>query len=137
MPAHSSHILQPLDVGCFAGLKRSYGSLVEQKNGLGVNHIDKQDFLPPYQQAHAKALHEKNIKSGFAATGLVPYDPDRVLSTLHAQIHTPSSQLQPQQPSPYTATTPHNLLQLQQQIELLQQQLKRRTHSPPTPTNQA
>ena len=25
MPAHSSHLLQPLDVGCFAVLKRSYG----------------------------------------------------------------------------------------------------------------
>ena len=25
MPPHSSHILQPLDVGCFSVLKRSYG----------------------------------------------------------------------------------------------------------------
>jgi hypothetical protein len=25
MPPHSSHLLQPLDISCFAGLKRSYG----------------------------------------------------------------------------------------------------------------
>ena len=25
MPAHSSHLLQPLDVGCFSALKRFYG----------------------------------------------------------------------------------------------------------------
>ena len=29
MPAHSSHLLQPLDVGCFAVLKRTYGRLVD------------------------------------------------------------------------------------------------------------
>jgi hypothetical protein len=28
MPAHSSHLLQPLDVGCFGPLKRTYGGLV-------------------------------------------------------------------------------------------------------------
>ena len=48
MPAHSSHLLQPLDVGCFSVLKRSYGRLVEKQMGLGVNHIDKQDFLSLY-----------------------------------------------------------------------------------------
>jgi len=83
MPAHSSHLLQPLDVGCFSVLKRSYGRLVEQKMSLGVNHINKQEFLPLYQQARAEALHEKNVQSGFAATGLVPYEPDCVLSLFH------------------------------------------------------
>lgn len=29
MPPHSSHLLQPLDVGCFTVLKRAYGELVE------------------------------------------------------------------------------------------------------------
>jgi len=28
MPAHSSHLLQPLDVGCFSPLKQTYGRLV-------------------------------------------------------------------------------------------------------------
>lgn len=27
MPAHSSHLLQPLEIGCFAVLKRSYSRL--------------------------------------------------------------------------------------------------------------
>jgi hypothetical protein len=95
MPPHSSHLLQPLDVGCFSVLKRSYGRLVEQKMSLGVNHIDKHEFLPLYQQARAEALHESNLRSGFAATGPVPYEPDRVLSLLHAQYHTPSPKLHP------------------------------------------
>jgi hypothetical protein len=136
MPAHSSHLLQPLDVGCFAALKRSYGRQVEQKMGLGINHIDKQDFLPLYQQARAEALHERNVRSGFAATGLIPYKPERVLSLLHALVRTPSPQLQPQ-PDTYTTATPHNITQLQQQTELVQQYLKRRTQSPPSPVDQA
>ena len=44
MPSHSSHLLQPLNVGCFAPLKRSYGRLVENQMRLGINHIDKIDF---------------------------------------------------------------------------------------------
>jgi hypothetical protein len=45
IPPHSSHLLQPLDVGCFGPLKRAYRGLVEQKMPLGHNHIDKFDFL--------------------------------------------------------------------------------------------
>jgi hypothetical protein len=51
MPPHSSHLLQPLDVGCFGLLKRAYGGLVEAKMRLGYNHIDKLDFLKAYPAA--------------------------------------------------------------------------------------
>ena len=51
MPAHSSHLLQPLDIGCFAVLKRAYSQMVEIKMRLGINHIDKLDFLEAYPQA--------------------------------------------------------------------------------------
>ena len=137
MPAHSSHLLQPLDVGCFSVLKRSYGRLVEKQMGLGVNHIDKQDFLSLYQQARIEALHTKNVQSGFVATGLVPYEPDRVLSLLHAQFHTPSPQLRPQIQPVWTVETPHDITELQNQTALITQYLKRRTQSPPTPTQKA
>jgi hypothetical protein len=36
MPAHSSHLLQPLDIGCFSPLKRAYGSLIEKLARLGI-----------------------------------------------------------------------------------------------------
>jgi hypothetical protein len=48
MPPHSSHLLQPLNVGCFAVLKSAYSRLVEQKMGLSVNHINKVEFLTLY-----------------------------------------------------------------------------------------
>jgi hypothetical protein len=137
MPPHSSHLLQPLDVGCFSVLKRSYGKRVETLMSVGVNQIDKQEFLSIYQQARAEALHQNNVRSGFAATGLVPYNPDRVLSLLHAQYHTPSPQLRPQTQTAWTAETPHDIVELEHQTKLIKQYLRRRTQSPPSPTEQA
>jgi hypothetical protein len=137
MPPHSSHLLQPLDVGCFAVLKRSYGRLVEHKMSLGVNHIDKLDFLALYRQARAQSLSEANIKSGFRGTGLVPYDPSAVLSFLPIVYRTPSPLIPPLQPPQWTTETPHNVVELQQQTNLIKQYLKRRTQSPPTPTERA
>jgi hypothetical protein len=137
MPPHSSHLLQPLDVGCFAVLKRSYGRLVEHKMSLGINHIDKLDFLTLYQQARAQSLSEANIKSGFRGTGLVPYDPSAILSLLPAVHRTPSPLMHPLQPPQWTTETPHNIIELQQQTDLIKQYLKRRTQSPPTPTERA
>jgi hypothetical protein len=51
MPAHSSHILQPLDIGCFAVLKRAYSRFISDLARVGYNHIDKLDFLEDYQRA--------------------------------------------------------------------------------------
>ena len=83
MPPHSSHLLQPLDVGCFAVLKRSYGRQIEEYIHNGANHINKRDFLKVYYTAHIESMSLANIQSSFAATGLVPHDPERVLLKLH------------------------------------------------------
>lgn len=37
-----------------------------------------------------------NITSSFAATGVVPYDPDRVLAMLNVQIQTLTSSIIPE-----------------------------------------
>jgi hypothetical protein len=135
MPAHSSHLLQPLDVGCFSALKQTYRRGVEQILFGSINHIDKHEFLPLYKQARQTALHQDNIRAGFAATGLVPYNPDRVLSQLHAEYQTPLPC--PPSNASWAAETPYNIAELQQQTALLKRYLKRRTHSPPSPTEQA
>ena len=137
MPPHSSHLLQPLNVGCFSVLKQSYGRFVEESMSLGVNHIDKQDFLSLYQQARTEALHERNIQSGFAATSLVPYKPDCVSSLLQTQLRTPSPELRPLTQPAWIAETPHDTTDVQNQAKLIAQYLKRRTQSPPSPTERA
>jgi hypothetical protein len=86
MPAHTSHILQPLDVSCFGPLKKAYGSQIENKMRLGINHITKEEFLPAFFIAYQQTMTTRNITSGFRATGLVLFDPERVLENLSPVI---------------------------------------------------
>ena len=83
MPPHSSHLLQPLDVSCFAVLKRSYRRQIEDLMRVGVNHINKSDFLLAYCIACTESITSNTVRSRFAATGLVPHDLERVLSKLN------------------------------------------------------
>jgi hypothetical protein len=90
MPAHSSHLLQPLDVACFAPLKRAYGGLVESLTRNGIDHIDKLDFLTAYPEARFQAFKDTSIQNSFRATGLVPFNPALVLSKVNIRIKTPT-----------------------------------------------
>ena len=113
MPPHSSHLHQPLDVGCFSVLKRSYGDLVKAKTALGLYHIDKSIFLELIPDARKKTFNTKNIKSGFAATGLIPFNPNRVLTRLHIKIRTPSPpSIFEQSNSILPLKTPSNIIEL-------------------------
>jgi hypothetical protein len=69
MPAHSSHLLQTCDVGCFAALKRLYGRQIEGYMRNGVNHIDKHDFLQAYLIARTESMSIANIQSGLQLQG--------------------------------------------------------------------
>ncbi|KAM4061786.1 DDE superfamily endonuclease [Hirsutella rhossiliensis] len=135
MPAHSSHLLQPLDVGCFSPLKTIYGRKVQEKMLAGIHHIDKQDFLPMYLDARRQALSPSNIRSGFMATGLFPFDPNRVLSRLQVQVDKVGNDHGDKNtPSPNksleAAKTPHNVNQLTTHAERLLQRRPQNTDSP-------
>lgn len=88
MPANSSHLLQPLEVACFAALKREYGRLVETQIRDGLDSIYYSVFLFDYPEARFEAYPDTAIQNGFKATGLVPFDPDQVLSRLSTQLKT-------------------------------------------------
>jgi hypothetical protein len=84
MPSHASHLLQPLNVGCFAVVKRAYGRFISDLARRGYNHIDKFDFLDDYQRARLEAFQKPStIQNSFAASGLVPVNAERVLSKLN------------------------------------------------------
>ena len=134
MPPHSSHLLQPCDVSFFAVLKRRYGQQIQGYMRRGTHHIDKQDFLQAYLIARTEAASIANIQSGFAATGLVPHDPERVLSKLYTQLKTPTppSSSHAQAPQPWQFQTPHDTIQLELQARAIQNNAVL-----PTPENQA
>ncbi|EED16659.1 conserved hypothetical protein [Talaromyces stipitatus ATCC 10500] len=130
MPPHSSHLFQPLDVGCFPVLKRHYGQLVEQRMRLGFNHIDKMDFLMAFPQARTVAYKAQTIWNSFAATGLVPFNPDRVTQQLNIQLKTPTP---PPSRSSNTQSsclqTPQNPRQFKRQMTTIKKRIGRRTRS--------
>ena len=87
MPPHLSHLLQPLDVGCFAVLKHTYGCFVSDLAHIGYNHINKFDFLDDYQCAQLEAFQQPAIiQNSFAASGLMPVNAEWVLSKLNISL---------------------------------------------------
>jgi hypothetical protein len=63
----------------FASLKTAYRDEVDRLERGGVNTIGKQHFTALFSPAREKAFTPKNIKAGFAASGLFPLNPERVL----------------------------------------------------------
>lgn len=79
LPSHTSHKLQPCDVGIFGPLKTAYREQVEQLFRGGANTVGKQHFTLLYDRARNAAFTPENIKSAWRKAGLFPFDPDRVL----------------------------------------------------------
>jgi hypothetical protein len=130
MPPHTSHLLQPLDVSCYSPLKVIYGHEASELARQGVYHVDKLEFLWIYQKVRPTALSESNIRSGFRATGLIPYCPERVLDHLTV-VRTPSPLgTTAASEEPWIAETPRTTDQLQQQARLVKDLLRRQSQSP-------
>ena len=103
---------------------------------LGFNHINKHDFLTAFPTARTMAYKAENIRNGFAATGLVPFDPDRVYQQLDIQIRTPTpprSQGSNSQSSCFQ--TPHNPRQIQHEATAIKALFGQHVTIPTSPIN--
>jgi hypothetical protein len=130
MPPHTSHLLQPLDVGCFSSLKRAYGLEVAELAREGVYHINKINFLTIYTKICLTVLTQQNIFRGFRATGLIPYCLDYVLSSLTV-ARTPSPPATTAANTvAWVAETPRTVAQVEQQARHLLDLLCRQLQSP-------
>ena len=90
MPPHSSYLVQPLDVGCFGPLKKAYGYQIEELIRMYITHITKLEFLCAFKEAFFTSFTDKNIQGAFAGAGLIPYDPERVISKMDIRLRTPT-----------------------------------------------
>ncbi|SMY20851.1 unnamed protein product [Zymoseptoria tritici ST99CH_1A5] len=95
LPSHSTHLLQPLDVGIFGPLKAAYSStLLRLMAEEGLTQVNKEDFLEVYTEMRAMVFDKLNITASFRATGISPVDAQAVLSklppTLTADISPPA-----------------------------------------------
>jgi len=98
LPAHTTHRLQPLDVGIFGPLATAMARRCDQVLQDTGAKIPVQDFVKEYMVAHDEAFKAKTIKKAFKNSGIRPFNPNifteadyapsRVSSTL---AHTPST----------------------------------------------
>ena len=57
---------------------------------MHINHVSKLEFLYAFRAAFFASITRINIQGGFAGAGLVPYDPERVISKLDVKLRTPT-----------------------------------------------
>ena len=134
MPPHSSHILQPLDAGCFGPLKKAYGREIEGLMRSHITPISKANhFLPAFFAAFRFEMTESNIKGAFRGAGLIPLDPGSVLSPLGIRLRTPSPTNMPSEPpSPWVPKTPINPTEATSQTDYIKRRISRHQGSSPT-----
>ncbi|KAL5375218.1 hypothetical protein PMIN02_013148 [Paraphaeosphaeria minitans] len=123
MPAHSSHILQPLDVVCFAPLKLKYSQRVRALARRRVYHINKEGFLPTFRDAFLEMFTPENCKKAFEASSLVPLDRSVVIDRLEVRLRTPPPVPLPE--SAWQSKTPSNAAELGSQSRLVMDCIQR------------
>jgi hypothetical protein len=74
---------------------------MEQMMRMQITHITKEDFFDAFVRAFYASITENNVRAGFRAAGLVPFDPESVISRLDPKPITPS----PPNLRPGTAST--------------------------------
>ena len=72
-----SHVLQPLDNGCFASLGRNYDRFCSEFMGKGPQHVVvKATWAKLFAQAWSCSMLPETIKNSFRVTGISPFNPN-------------------------------------------------------------
>jgi hypothetical protein len=117
MPAHSSLVLQPLDVVLFLPLKRKYSQKVRDLAHQRVFHINKEGFLPAFRDAFFYVFTTQNCTTAFQASGLVPLNAQVVVDQLNVRLRTPPAP--PPGDTLWQSKTPSNTLEFGSQSKLV------------------
>ena len=91
IPPHSSHILQPLDVGCFAHIAREYRKALRDRLSVSMTTVKRADFNKCYEQARPEGLKAQYIAKGWSKSGLFPVNRDKVKAHPHVQNYSYSN----------------------------------------------
>ncbi|XP_019628182.1 PREDICTED: uncharacterized protein LOC109472769 [Branchiostoma belcheri] len=79
LPPHTTHFLQPLDVGIFAPLKKKWATTIETMQAASHQfRVGKRNFARLFSSVYDEAVTTSIIKSSFAKTGIYPFDEDAI-----------------------------------------------------------
>ena len=79
-PSHTTHVLQGLDVVCFARLKQKHAEKIrefKENSNLTITH---KSFLRTFGPAFLEAFTPETVKAAFSVTGIYPFKRDAVSS---------------------------------------------------------
>ena len=82
LPPHSSHLLQPLDVGVFSPLKHAMSSQLSRLYATEISRLQEAEWLEHYAKARFIAITSNNIRGGWRGAGLFPTNINRILRLL-------------------------------------------------------
>ncbi len=84
LPAYTSQSTPVLDVSCFGPLKKRLKNISDEiLVDKPHNHRAKKgEVIEIYKKARSDAIKARNIRSGYKATGIHPFEPEKILSKL-------------------------------------------------------
>jgi hypothetical protein len=110
LPAHTSHVLQPCDLGLFSSIKPLYRRKLQLTYAINMESFPgKPEFLEAYSRVRNEVSKPKNIKAGCLASGIYPKDRRKALNSRYVwssgETRTPGPlPLIPRLSTPYFAT---------------------------------
>jgi hypothetical protein len=101
LPSHTTHHLQPCDVGVFGPLAACWKAEVNAASREGIK-ITKHNILEYYHKACSRAFTATTIQAAFRKTGIWPLDP----SVIEDAAFEPALNTMTQAAQPIPATIP-------------------------------
>jgi 4-hydroxybenzoate polyprenyltransferase len=99
LPAHSSHVLQSLDLGVYSPLKTRYRTLLEPLASFDDSSpLKKQNFVLAYNQAREAVLTPICVRNGWKTAGIVPFNPSKGLNSSQLRIQRKKTSDRPKTP---------------------------------------
>lgn len=105
LPSHTTHALQPCDVGVFSPLAAFWRAEVNEAARNNIP-ITKHNFLEFYHRARVQAFKPATIQAAFAKTGIWPLNRDAIDPVLYA----PATNTTTKSAQPIPATIPSILV---------------------------
>ena len=130
LPPHSTHLTQPLDVGCFQPFKHYHAEAIDNAMRSSEGDFGKLEFLAKFQVMRTQTFKKSTIQSAFKRTGLIPYNPEVVLQQVRAlpsstRAITPPPSNPTNEMSSVCTTTPHRPHEIKNQAITLINSMKR------------
>jgi hypothetical protein len=107
-------------------LKQAYSRQIETFIKAYINYITKVEFFLAFRAVYIESITVQNAQARFRGAGLVPFNPQAVISKLDIKLRT----LTPTRPpsadtDPWVSQTPHNPAEALSKIVLVKDRIAR------------